>query len=274
MLGCRSPRMGAPFQHTAARTGLVLCDTCVTASAVWLLAEWSAAGLAHGGALAGNPTEVLPVRSCSAPDHRRATPCQPPRRASAMLAGCRHGSSWRGSRGTAHGGLFSFRRLPHARTATVCPVCLAHKLSGADWLRGQVVSFPKAIPSWSWIVERLLWADQISALWPTGTPLARTPEEGLALDDLPAPVRAPRPLPALGEVIREHDQLGDRLAAGRLYRRPAALASMDGLDGWECPRVVEDLGARPVEPHGVVPAVHQAEAVGAPVGAAAEVHHH
>ena len=178
MLGCRSPRMGAPFQHTAARTGLVLCDTCVTASAVWLLAEWSAAGLAHGGALAGNPTEVLPLRSCSAPDHRRATPCQPPRRASAMLAGYRHGSSWRGSRGTAHGGLFSFRRLPHARTATVCPVCLAHKLSGADWLRGQVVSFPKAIPRRSWIVERLLWADEISALWPTGTPLARTPEEG------------------------------------------------------------------------------------------------
>lgn len=52
------------------------------------------------------------------------------------------------------------------------------------------------------------------------------------------------------------------------------VASVDGLDGWERPRVVEDLGARPVEPHGVVPAVHQAEAVGAPVGAAAEVHHH
>ncbi|GAB3077692.1 hypothetical protein GCM10027080_24820 [Pedococcus soli] len=37
-------------------------------------------------------------------------------------------------------------------------------------LRGDVVSFPHAIPSQSWIVERLLWADRLGALWPGGTP--------------------------------------------------------------------------------------------------------
>jgi hypothetical protein len=40
--------------------------------------------------------------------------------------------------------------------------------------------------------------------------------------------RPPRPLPAPGEVVREHHHLGDRLAPGRLHRHHAARAPTGG----------------------------------------------
>lgn len=50
-------------------------------------------------------------------------------------------------------------------------------------LRGHVVSFPKAIPSRTWMAQRILWADQIGAVWPDGDPTARNAEDTLALED-------------------------------------------------------------------------------------------
>jgi hypothetical protein len=43
-------------------------------------------------------------------------------------------------------------------------------LSIEDLLHGQVVFYPKAIPDHRWLVSRLLWADEVSALWPLGQP--------------------------------------------------------------------------------------------------------
>lgn len=50
-------------------------------------------------------------------------------------------------------------------------------------LRGHIVSFPKAIPSSAWMAQRILWADQIGAVWPDGSPSAHTAEDEQALKD-------------------------------------------------------------------------------------------
>ena len=50
--------------------------------------------------------------------------------------------------------------------------------------------------------------------------------------------------------------------------------SAGGLDRWEGPSAVEDLRSRPVEPHPVVPAVHDRQAVDPFILAAAQMHRH
>lgn len=53
-------------------------------------------------------------------------------------------------------------------------------------LRGHVVSFPKAIPSRTWMADRMLWADHLGAVWPASFPRARSDEDKLAIQHLSA----------------------------------------------------------------------------------------
>ena len=53
----------------------------------------------------------------------------------------------------------------------------------ANPLRGHIVGFPKAIPSRDWLAQRMLWADQLGAVWPIETPTDRSDEERQALED-------------------------------------------------------------------------------------------
>lgn len=56
----------------------------------------------------------------------------------------------------------------------------------ANPLRGHVVSFPKAIPSRTWMADRMLWADHLGAVWPASVPRARSDEDKLAFEHLSA----------------------------------------------------------------------------------------
>ena len=51
-------------------------------------------------------------------------------------------------------------------------------------LRGNVVSFPRAIPDRAWVMSRLLWADRLGALWPTWAPTPMRQGDEDVLQDL------------------------------------------------------------------------------------------
>lgn len=54
----------------------------------------------------------------------------------------------------------------------------------SEVLRGLVVGYPHALPQRTWVLNRLIWADQIGAIWPTSTPNAATDGEQVVLQDL------------------------------------------------------------------------------------------
>lgn len=45
-------------------------------------------------------------------------------------------------------------------------------------LAGHIVRFPTAIPNAQWMADRMLWADQIGAIWPFGEPTPMSGDEG------------------------------------------------------------------------------------------------
>jgi hypothetical protein len=47
---------------------------------------------------------------------------------------------------------------------------------------------PEAIPDRQWLLDNLLWADSVGAIWPNGQPTPRTPAEQQILDELEAPM--------------------------------------------------------------------------------------
>jgi hypothetical protein len=63
---------------------------------------------------------------------------------------------------------------------------MSEQIIQANPLRGHVVSFPKAIPSRTWLADRMLWADHLGAVWPASMPRARSDEDELAFQHLSA----------------------------------------------------------------------------------------
>jgi hypothetical protein len=52
----------------------------------------------------------------------------------------------------------------------------------ANPLRGHIVRFPQAIPSQDWLAQRMLWADQLGAVWPLDAPHPSSDSEEQALE--------------------------------------------------------------------------------------------